>query len=136
MEPEGIEPRVAALEGEVRELKRRVQGTEQDAAAARILAGAADRDVGEFRGEIREFRRAVAGSFNAMRQDFVDLRQDFGALRHEFGDLRQEFDTLRDHVDRGFTEMRGKFDAAAAGQQQIVGLLEVIIADQERGEAD
>lgn len=136
MEPEDIEPRVAALEGEVLELKRRVQGTEQDAAAARILAGAADRDVSEFRGEIRDFRQAVAGGFNAMRHDFVDLRQEFVDLRQDFGDLRQEFTTLRDHVDRGFVEMRGKFDAAAAGQQQIVGLLEVIITDQGRGEAD
>ncbi|MGB2919671.1 MAG: hypothetical protein WBC15_05560, partial [Mycobacterium sp.] len=44
-------------------------------AAARVLAGAADRDVGEIRGEIRDFRRATTASFNAMRQDFVDLRQ-------------------------------------------------------------
>ena len=129
MEPKDLEPRVAALEGEVRELKRHVRGSEQEAAAARILAGAADRGVSGFRGEIRDFRQAVAGSFNAMRQDFGVLRQDFGVLR-------QEFTTLRDHVDRGFTEMRGKFDAAAAGQQQIVGLLEVIIAERGRSEAD
>ena len=37
---------------------------------------------------------------------------------------------LREHVDHGFTEMRGKFDAAAAGQQQIVDLLHTIIDDK------
>jgi hypothetical protein len=111
-----LESRVGALEEQVRDLKGRVQASEQDAAAARVLAGAADRDVSGFRGEIREFRRANAASFNALRQDFVDLRQDFVGLRT--------------HVDNGVTEMRGKFDVMAAGQQQIVDLLHTIITDQ------
>jgi hypothetical protein len=58
---------------------------------------------------LRDFRRATTASFNALRQDFVDLRT---------------------HVDDGFTEMRGKFDAMAAGQQQIVDLLHTIVTDQ------
>jgi hypothetical protein len=104
-----LEPRVSALEERVRDLTNRVQASQQDAAAARVLAGAADRDVSEIRGEIRDFRRATTASFTAMRQDFVDLRS---------------------HVDNGFTEMRGKLDAAAAGQQQIVDLLQTVIADR------
>ena len=101
-----LEPRVSALENEVRELKARVRGSEQDAAAARVLAGAADRDVGEIRGELRDFRQATVASVNAMREDFVALREDFSDLRGE---------------------MRSKFDMAAAGQQQIVTLLETLI---------
>jgi hypothetical protein len=115
-----LEPRVSALEEQVRDLTGRVRGTEQDAAAARVLAGAADRDVGEIRGELRDFRQATTTSFNALRQDFVDLRQDFVGLR-------QDFVALREHVDQGFAEMRGKFDAAAAGQHEIVQLLQTII---------
>jgi hypothetical protein len=57
----------------VRELDRRVRASERGAAAARVLAGAADRDV---------------------------------------------------------TEMGGKLDAAAAGQQQIVDILQRLIANQ------
>ncbi|MDZ4264896.1 MAG: hypothetical protein U1D00_04200, partial [Mycobacterium sp.] len=105
-----LEPRVAALENQVRDLTGRVHGTEQDAAAARVLAGAADRDVGEIRGEIRDFRRATTASFNAMRQDFVDLRE---------------------HVDQGFTEMRGRFDGTAAGLQQIAERLQAVLDDRE-----
>lgn len=104
-----LEPRVSALEEQVRDLTGRVQASEQDAAAARVLAGAADRDVSEFRGELRDFRQSTTASFNALRQDFVDLRT---------------------HVDNGFTEMRGKFDVMAAGQQQIVDLLQTIVPDQ------
>ena len=94
---------------QVRNLTGRVQSSEQDAAAARVLAGAADRDVSEFRGEIRDFHSATTANFHALRQDFVDLRA---------------------HVDKGFTEMRGKFDVMAAGQHQIVDLLHTIIIAQ------
>jgi hypothetical protein len=113
-----LEPRVSALEEQVLDLNGRVRASEQDAAAARVLAGAADRDVSgfrgelnEFRGEFNDFRRGTTASFNALRQDFVDVRT---------------------HVDKGFTEMRGKFDGMAAGQQQIVDLLQTIITDEGR----
>ncbi len=107
-----LEPRVSALEDQMRSLAARVQSSEQDASAARVLAGAADRDVSEFRGEIRDFRRATNASFNALREDSVDLRN---------------------HVENGFAEMRGKFDGMSAGQQQIVDLLQTIVTDERRG---
>ncbi|MBU3750109.1 MAG: hypothetical protein FGM52_06590 [Mycobacterium sp.] len=110
---------------DLEDVRRRLRAAEQDAAAARVLAGAADRDVGEIRAEIRDFRQATTASFNALRADFVDLRQDFT-------DLRQDFSRLEDHVDRGFIEMRGKFDATAAGQQQIIDLIQSLIDGQDR----
>lgn len=49
--PEDLERRVSALEDQVRDLAERVRSSEQDAAAAaRVLAGGADRDVAEIRG--------------------------------------------------------------------------------------
>ena len=116
-ESDELEPRVAELERQVRELDQRVRGSAQDAAAARILAGGADRDVAEIRTEIRDFRQATTSSFNAVRQDFTDLRRE----------MIGKFD----QVDRGFTEMRGKLDATAAGQQQIVNLLTTLIDQQD-----
>lgn len=95
----GVESRVTSLESQVRDLRARLKVTEQDAAAARVLAGAADRDVGEIRGELRDFRRAAVASLSAVREDLVDISH----------------------------EMRAKFELAAAGQQQIVGLLETLI---------
>ncbi len=108
-QPSDLEARVAALETQVQELRElagRVRASEQDAAAARVLAGGADRDVAQIRDEIRDFRRAATASFNAMREDLDDLGTK---------------------VDNGFTEMRGKFDAAAGGQQQIADLLNTLI---------
>lgn len=117
---------------ELDDIHRRLRAVEQDAAAARILAGAADRDVSEIRAEIRDFRQATTASFNALLADFVDLRQEFGGLREEFGGLRQEFGGLREETGRGFIEMRGKLDATAAGQQRIVELIESLIDQQNR----
>jgi len=95
----------------VEDINRRLRSAEQDAAAARVLAGAADRDVTEIRTEIRDFRNATTASFNALREDFGDLRT---------------------HVDRGFTEMGGKLDATASGQQHIADLIQRLIDDQDR----
>jgi hypothetical protein len=103
---------------ELSDIRRRLRAVEQDAAAARVLAGAAHRDVSEIRAEIRDFRHGPTGSLNALREDFVDLRQDFS--------------DLRDDVGRGFGEMRGKLDATAAGQQRIVALIESLIDQQDR----
>lgn len=116
-EANDLEARVAALEEGLQALAERVRVSEQDAAAARVLAGGADRDVTEFRTEIRDFRQATTSSFNAMREDLADLRKhvDDGFVK----------------VERGFTEMRGKLDATAAGQQQIVGLLTRLLGEDD-----
>ncbi len=155
MEPGNLEPRVTALENQVRDLAGRVQASEQDAAAARVLAGAADRDVGALSGELRDFRAdtaanfaavraSTAAGFNALREDFVDLRrhvdQGFAKVDHKFAKINDEFAKV-DHefakindefskVDRGFTEIRGRLDATAAGQQQIVALLQTIASPE------
>ena len=109
MESKDLEPRVGALEQQVSELRDRVRASERDAAAARVLAGGADRDVGEVRDELRDFRRATIASFNALRADMVD---GFAQMHG------------------GFAEMRAKFDLTAAGQQHIAEMLQHLIDDR------
>ena len=104
-----LERRVEALEHEVGELRKEVTRGREDLAAARVLAGGADRDVAEIRGEIRDLRDSNNRSFNAMREDLTDLRQQFGELR--------------DEMHKGFLEMRAKFDVTAAGIDAITQLL-------------
>lgn len=117
---------------DLNDISRRLRAVEQDAAAARVIGGAADRDLSKIRSEISDFRQATTASFNALRADFVDLRQDVNDLRQDVNDLRQDFSRLGDHVDRGFIEMRGKFDATAAGQQQIIDLIQGLIDGEDR----
>jgi predicted nucleic acid-binding Zn-ribbon protein len=134
-QPSELEARVTALETQVRDLGDRVRHSAQDAAAARVLAGGADRDVAEVRSEIRDFRDANNRTLNAMRQDLGDLRGNLNDLRGNLNDLRGNLNDLRGDlnglradVDNGFAEMRGKFDATAAGLEQISGLLTTLIA--------
>lgn len=123
-QPPDLEARVTALEAQVRELAERVRHSGQDAAAARVLAGGADRDVVEIRGEIREFREQNSRVLNAMREDLIDLRS-----RVDYGFARVDERFAR--VDDGFAEMRGKLDGTAAGLQQIAGLLTTLIAQRD-----
>jgi methyl-accepting chemotaxis protein len=116
-QPPDLEARVAALESRVEALTDRVQRSERDAAAARVLAGGADRDVEQIRGEIRDFKQATTASFNAMREDITDLRSE---MHNGFVEMRNGFA----EVDRGFIEIRGRLDATAAGIEQIARLLE------------
>jgi uncharacterized protein YceH (UPF0502 family) len=109
-QPPDLEARVTALEARVSELDGRLRGSEQDAAAARVLAGGADRDVTEMRAEIRGFREQNTRVLNALREDLTDLRS---------------------RMDDGFTEIRGRLDATAAGQQEVVALLNTLLS---RGE--
>ena len=67
MADDELEARVTALEAKFGELAEDVKVTKRDAAAARVLAGAADRDVTEIRGELRDFRNATTASFNLGR---------------------------------------------------------------------
>jgi chromosome segregation ATPase len=116
-QPPDLEARVAALEVRVSELDERVRRSEQDAAAARVLAGGADRDVTEMTAEIRGFREQNTRMLNAMREDLTDLRS--------------RVDDVATDMQNGFTEIRGRLDAAAAGQEQIVSLLNTLIDEDE-----
>ncbi|MGH3925804.1 MAG: hypothetical protein ACRDTT_23580, partial [Pseudonocardiaceae bacterium] len=61
----------------------------------------------------------------------VQTAARFDRLEQRFDGLEQRVDRLEQHVDNGFIEMRGKFDQAAAGQQQITDLLTILIAGQD-----
>lgn len=114
-------------------LEARVRRVEQDANAARVLAGGADRDVADLGREVREFRAEFRGFrdrnnrvLNAMRADLTDLRshvdEQFARVDERFGRVDEQFA----QVDRNFVGIRGVLDAQAAGQQQIIALLEAV----------
>lgn len=129
-----LEERVAALEGEMGDLKHRLQRSEKDAAAARVLAGGADRDTSELRIELREFREQNMRLHNATRADIADIRGDITDIRGDITDVRGDITDMRGElgrlngtVDTLTLEMRSKFDMLAAGQQQIVNLITLAI---------
>jgi len=97
-----LEARVAALETQMVQVAA-------DAAAARHLAAANDRDLSTLSVKVDAHRAAInaLGVQTAARFDRMDRR--IGGLESE--------------MRGGFTEMRGKLDQTVAGLQQIVALL-------------
>lgn len=121
--PSDVEARLAALESRVEEVAA-------DAAAARHLAAARDRDLADLSIKVDANRSAInaLGVQTAGRFDQLEQRVDagFAEMRAKFDQIDAKFDQIDakfDQVDNGFTEMRGRFDQTAAGMQQIVDLL-------------
>jgi uncharacterized protein YceH (UPF0502 family) len=119
-----LEARVVALETQVRDLVNRVRATAQDAAAARVLAGGADRDVADLVVKVDANRKAInaLGEQTAARFDQLEQKVDNG-----FAQINRNFA----QIDRNFAEVRGRLDATAAGQQQVVDLLTKLIEQQD-----
>jgi predicted nucleic acid-binding Zn-ribbon protein len=129
--------RITALEADVAALRSRLNRAEQDAAAARVLAGGADRDVADLGGEFREFRDQNNRVLSAMRADLVDLRErtdrGFAAVGESFEQVDRNFEQVNrnfeqvngnfEQVDRNFLTVHGKLDGVAAGLQVLTDLL-------------
>jgi len=115
-DPADTERRLAALEARVEDVAAVAAAARQDAVAARHLAAAHDRDLADLGVKVDANRRAInaLGVQTAARFDRVDERMD----------------RLETEMRTGFAEMRGRLDGAAAGQQQIVGMLTTLLRDQ------
>jgi len=96
--PAEFEARLAALETDMAQMHHTVDAAASDAAAARHLAAARDRDLADLTIKVDANRQAI----NALG---VQTAAGFEEMR------------------TGFAEMRAKFDQTSAGMAQIVELL-------------
>ncbi|MGI5127194.1 hypothetical protein ACQEVB_10320 [Pseudonocardia sp. CA-107938] len=109
---EDLEARVAALEADVRAVR-------QDAAAARVLAGGADRDVSAFAARLDAQRKLL----QALRETQIEHTARLDSLEQRFGNLEQRVGGLEQKVDQGFDSMREVNAKVLAGQTEILTLL-------------
>lgn len=86
------------LEARLTEVERQLVEVRQDAAAARVLAGAADRDVSEF----RQILNAHTSVLNALRQTQVEHQAENreGFAKVSVG-MAQISALLQNLIDRG-----------------------------------
>ena len=98
---EELEGRVAALETQMRNVR-------QDAAAARVLAGGADRDVSALASRLDAQTRLL----QALRKTQVEDHERISGLQGDFSELRGDVADIR----RGFSTL-------AVGQAEILALL-------------
>lgn len=110
-----LEARIAGLERSVAALRDEIAVAPGDAAASRVLAGGADRDVAEVRAELRAHNQVL----NALRATQVEQGHLLQEHRHRLQEQGAALARLEDRVDRGFATMQ-------AGMTQIVTLIEGI----------
>ncbi|MGH3885666.1 MAG: hypothetical protein ACRDSZ_03690 [Pseudonocardiaceae bacterium] len=110
-----FETRLAVLEREVARLREQVALTSSDAAAARVLASGADRDVSEVRAELRAHTQGL----NALRETQLELRE----TQLEQGRV----------IAEQSREMREGFATMATGMAQITALLTNIAGPERDG---
>ncbi|OLT14573.1 hypothetical protein BJF78_18335 [Pseudonocardia sp. CNS-139] len=109
---EELEGRVTALESQIRIVR-------QDGAAARVLAGGADHDVAALTTRVDAQTRLM----QALRETQIEHGQRLGGVErrldsvdHRLDRVDQRLDRVEEKVDRGFSIL-------AAGQAEIVALI-------------
>lgn len=118
-----FEARLAILEREVARLREQsilissdATGARVDAAAARVLASGADRDVSEVRAELRAHTQALNALRETQLEQAREMREGFAEIRAE---MREGFAEIREEL----AEMREGFAKQAIGTAEIAALL-------------
>jgi chromosome segregation ATPase len=115
-EEQSLESRVSKLEGEIRRLKDDVAVSRADAAAARVLAGGADRDVSELRTELRSHTQVL----NALRETQIEHGAQLAEHGTQLAEHGAQLAELRSEMQRGFGTLH-------TGMSQITAQLEILI---------
>ena len=98
-----LEARVRDLEHEVRRLKEGVEIARADAAAARVLAGGADRDASD----MRALLRAHTQTLTALREAQLEQQDEVRALR---SDMQRGFGMLQTGIAQIVAALPNKDD--------------------------
>ncbi|HEY7814823.1 MAG TPA: hypothetical protein VIC62_16370 [Nakamurella sp.] len=127
----------AEFENRLSAAETRIEDVAADAAAARHLAAAGDRDLADLTMKVVANRRAIevnqaainanGTAINASRAAIntlgVQTAERFQHMETRFQDMETRFQDLEAKVDAGFVEVRGKLDQTTAGLAQIIRLL-------------
>lgn len=106
----------AELEARLAAVEARLDEVAADAAAARHLAAAGDRDLADLGVRVDAHRATINGLG-------VQTAARFDGVEQRLTELGERVMDLQDTAEAGFTEVRGKLDQTAAGLQRIVDLL-------------
>jgi hypothetical protein len=117
-------------EARISRLEARMEEVAGDAAAARHLAAAHDRDLADLGVKVDAHRAAINALGAQTRERFDPLEGHFDRLEGRFDRLEQRVDGIETvmrakfgEMGRGFAEMRHGFDQTAAGLARIAELI-------------
>lgn len=118
-EPDNIPERVTNLEHEVAEARK-------DAAAARILAGGADRDVADMRIELRSHTKSLQALRETQVEQGREMRNGFAKVEARFARVDERFARVDERfgkVDENFAKVEAHFGTVKVGMDHITDLL-------------
>jgi hypothetical protein len=116
-ESDDVNRRLSKVEHEVARAR-------EDAAAARVLAGGADRDVSAMQTELRAHTRSLEALRKTQLEQSREMRDGFARVDGE----------MRDGFERVDAETRRSYSMLAQGQQRITELLTMHINQCEPAE--
>ncbi|WP_189053586.1 hypothetical protein [Longimycelium tulufanense] len=127
-EIDDLKVRMATIEEQVATLANQVQANRADAAAARVLAGAADRDVSEFRAILRNHTQVL----NAMNERVGIVEDKVDGLRGEFTSRMDQLDGRIDRLDGHMGQLDGRIDQLDGHMGQLDGRIDRLEAEHGR----
>ncbi|CAM2856588.1 hypothetical protein [Skermania piniformis] len=116
--------RIAEVRAEFRDIRIEFREGRAEVRELRIEVNGLRGEVGDLRGDVRELRSDV-------RADYERNLRLHNATRADIADIRAEQARFGEGLQALGVEVRTKFDTLAAGQQQIVGLLDRLIDDRD-----
>jgi chromosome segregation ATPase len=123
---DAFEARLVVLEREIARLREQAilissdaTAARLDAAAARVLAAGADRDVSEVRAELRAHIQALNALRETQLEQTREMREGFAEVRKDLTETRKDLTEMRGDL----AEMREGFAQQATGMAQITALL-------------
>lgn len=110
------------LEGRVTALEQQMRSVRQDAAAARVLAGGADRDVAALSARLDAQTRLMEALRQTQVEDhatIADLSRDVAGVKGDVAELKGDMAEVKGDIG----ELKVGFLNLARGQEMIVELL-------------
>jgi chromosome segregation ATPase len=124
-----LEARVRDLEHEVLRLKDSVEISRADSAAARVLAGGADRDVSD----LKTLLRAHTQTLNALRETQLEQHGKLISLDEKVTSLDDKSTPMQAQIDGLRSEMQRGFGTLHTGMAQLLAALPNQRADDQSG---
>ncbi len=126
---EDLDARLTAVENRLDDVAEQSRRAREDSAAARVLAGAADRDVSEMRAVLQGHTKVL----NALRETQLEHSAKFDRIDAKFSQIDAKFsqidarfdqiDARFDRTDGELARMRTGFGVLNSGMKRITGML-------------